>query len=152
MTTIDIAAIRSRANFSADPHHAQDVNDLIAELKQQRDRYECAHADRLARALERDRTIDEREYLKAELEKVRAQLTAANHHTDNLAADVRDMQKANTAYANENARLRSKLADTEPIVDSAKAWRWSGETADGYRRAEAALMAAVDALKSAGVA
>lgn len=31
--TIDIAAIRSHAAHSADPHHEQDVNDLIAELK-----------------------------------------------------------------------------------------------------------------------
>ena len=35
--TIDIAAIRSRAAFSADPFHEQDVNDLLAELKRLRD-------------------------------------------------------------------------------------------------------------------
>lgn len=54
--------------------------------------------------------------LVTELAELRGQLTAANHHTDGLAADVRDMQKANTAYANENARLRTKLAELEAVA------------------------------------
>jgi hypothetical protein len=39
-----------------------------------------------------------------------------------------------------------RLADLE---DTARVWRWSGDTADGHRRAAAALMAAVDALDAA---
>ena len=35
--TIDIDAIRQHAEFSADPHHAQDVADLFAEIKQLRE-------------------------------------------------------------------------------------------------------------------
>lgn len=48
--------------------------DNQAEAARLRDDYECAHADRLARTLERDRTIDEREYLKSEVERLRAEL------------------------------------------------------------------------------
>ncbi|SCL12820.1 hypothetical protein [Micromonospora inyonensis] len=47
---------------------------LIAEVDRLRDSYERAHADRLARALERDRTIDEREHLNAEVGRLRAEL------------------------------------------------------------------------------
>ncbi|WP_422751364.1 hypothetical protein [Micromonospora sp. WMMD1219] len=32
------------------------------------------------------------------------------------------------------------------VVDAAKTWRWSGDTAGGHQQAEGALMAAVDAL------
>lgn len=51
-----------------------EIDQLRAEVEKLRDSYECAHADRLARTLERDRTIDEREHLKAEVEKLRAAL------------------------------------------------------------------------------
>lgn len=50
--------------------------DNQAEAARLRDDYECAHADRLARTLERDRTIDEREHLKGELARLTAERSA----------------------------------------------------------------------------
>lgn len=37
-------------------------------------------------------------------------------------------------------------AAEQAVIETARAWRWSGETADGHRRAEAAHFAAIDAL------
>ncbi|MGN9802030.1 hypothetical protein [Micromonospora sp. L32] len=69
----------------------------------------------------------------------RAQLTDANRALDGYKADERSLTAANTALANERDAMRV-------VVDAAKVWRWSGDTADGHRRAEASLMAAIDAL------
>lgn len=53
------------------------VEKAADEEERLRESYELAHAGRLQRALERDRTIDEREYLKVELEELRAEMDAA---------------------------------------------------------------------------
>lgn len=60
---------------------------------------------------------DEVEQLRAELARADAQLIAANRRADGLHADLVSATKANTAYANENARLRQ---DRDTKADIAK--------------------------------
>jgi hypothetical protein len=48
--------------------------------------------------------------------------------------------------ADELNQARAELAAAQELITAAKTWRWSGDTADGHRRAEQALMAAIDAL------
>ncbi|MEU4779233.1 hypothetical protein [Micromonospora sp. NPDC023633] len=78
-----------------------------------------------------------------------AELTAALDHANRELAGARadrdSAVKANTAWANQTAA-------EDAVVDAAKTWRWSGETADGHRKATAALMAAIDALPKNEVA
>ncbi|MFI6238371.1 hypothetical protein ACIBEF_00665 [Micromonospora sp. NPDC050795] len=79
----------------------------------------------------------ELEKLRAELAKVREQLTAANRRTDDTEVIERVEQRAN-AHA--------------VVVEAAKVWRFSGSTAGDHREAIAALNAAVDALPKAEAA
>lgn len=67
----------------------------------------------------------ENERLTAELDRLRAEL---------------DQERADRIAL---ARERDLLL---PVAEAAQEWRWSGDTADGHQRAEASLMAAVDAL------
>lgn len=131
----DAPAVYERAKLmAAGLNGAAEVERLHAELEKVRAQLTAARAERDEYAHDNRRVV--------------AQLTAANHHTDNLAADVRDMQKANTAYANENARLRSKLADQQPVINAAQDWRELRKSCPKTPNADALLRGAVDRLQS----
>ncbi|MGK5737245.1 hypothetical protein [Micromonospora sp. URMC 103] len=138
MTTIDIDAIRQRAEFSADPFHVEDVDALLAKVDELTAELAKARKDR-------DEYADDNTRVAAALIDVQRKLAGAE-------ADNQSLRKGHDAYANENARLR-------PVVEAAKAWRAEreavrvgGGTVLALSDLLNALAAAVDALPKAEVA
>ncbi|RAN92625.1 hypothetical protein GAR05_06117 [Micromonospora saelicesensis] len=85
------------------------------------------------------------EQLTAERDEYAGALTEARTYAAGRAAEVGRLVA-------ENARVRQQRDELKPVVEAAKAWRWSGDTAGDHREAIAALNAAVDALPKAEVA
>ena len=144
MTDIDttdpsLTHLEARALDEADELRAE-VEQLRAERDEWKESYQLAHQDRLDRSLERDRTIDEREYLKGELAKTAAALTEARRY-----AAGRDNEIGRLVA--ENARVRQQRDELKPVVEAAKAWVASS-VAD-FGRTGDALTDAVDALPKA---
>ncbi|MEV5211390.1 hypothetical protein AB0K35_28340 [Micromonospora sp. NPDC053740] len=70
--------------------------------------------------------------------------------TGRVSGDNESLRRANRAFTAENARLRSELADTGPVVEAAKVWRQHyGNTSEAFGDACTKLAAAVDALPTA---
>lgn len=146
----DINDWRNDAEFIAAartlvPALCDEVEQLRAELAKQTDlkkRYARTAANLVN---QRDNHAAQADRFSAELAETRAALDHANRELAGTRADRDSAVKANTAWANQTAAK-------DAVVDAAKTWRWSGDTADGHREAKAALMAAIDALPTSEVA
>ncbi|MCG5460813.1 hypothetical protein MED01_004239 [Micromonospora sp. MED01] len=77
------------------------------------------------------------------------QLAAAQNALRSLGQAHADLKTDNDELVAENARVRQQRDELKPVVEAAKVWRWSGNTAGDHRQAIAELNAAVDALPKA---
>lgn len=91
-----------------------------------------------------------------ELEQLRTELAKAAEQNTALTALLAQSRTNAATYATEvgrlvaeNARVRQQRDELKPVVEAAKVWRFSGNTAGEHREAIAALNAAVDALAKA---
>lgn len=77
--------------------------------------------------------------------------TPVHEHTcvevGRLKGELESLNRANLAFAAENARLRLDLADLRDVADAADEWRRHyGNTSEAFGAACSALVTAVDAL------
>ncbi|MGC1213257.1 MAG: hypothetical protein WA890_18555 [Micromonospora sp.] len=132
--SIDIDAIRSRAEFSADPFHAEDVNDLLAELDKVR--------AELAEYAEGNQRVA------AALVKATAQLAkpcGSCHPCTNYRDETWRAAGRTPPHVIEWDDAQAELKALREVAEAAKVWRAQFEKPTKLPRM-AALIAAVDAL------